>query len=366
MCIGPDFIDTRFMDYFLNRVLILSLNRLTVSWYFKYGRICSVVLDFDPDELESSFADYCDCRRLMQNCDSPIDTCLKIDTTGGTDYQGLGYKKHDDIAEYTKQLRDMGHFTLRVRSLERYVELCHCCKCCCIPLLAYLVVKTSGIDIPVIHHSGYRPVHEPDLCQSCGQCSLVCPVNVAARGNGSLSDAQKDPQRIPNIPHDYCIGCGLCARKCPNDAICMVPMYANLRGGGADENKKAGGAVEKKVKRGVEEKVGGVVDRTGRGAVVEKEGGVVDKKEWGDGNAKEGRIVDRKVRDVAEEVADKWIDERRDDKGNEIIGNRKEPSTFRARFRSKASYYMFYVFAFAHYPFFRLKYGPKETKAPGK
>lgn len=56
-----------------------------------------------------------------------------------------------------------------------------------------------------------RPRVDPNLCNSCMLCWLVCP-------EGCVSSSEK-PERDMN----YCKGCGICAEECPVHAVEMVP-----------------------------------------------------------------------------------------------------------------------------------------------
>ena len=50
-----------------------------------------------------------------------------------------------------------------------------------------------------------------DLCEGCGECVDICPVDVVTIDDG-----------LAEVDLDWCIGCGVCATRCDYDAIHMV------------------------------------------------------------------------------------------------------------------------------------------------
>lgn len=65
-------------------------------------------------------------------------------------------------------------------------------------------------------HCGGKPITDPALCRSCGQCVKNCAHN-------AISFVAKKAQ----IDHDKCVGCGRCIGACNFDAIANPTNSAN-------------------------------------------------------------------------------------------------------------------------------------------
>ncbi|MDI6754775.1 MAG: 4Fe-4S binding protein [Thermodesulfobacteriota bacterium] len=52
------------------------------------------------------------------------------------------------------------------------------------------------------------PYKITDLCNNCGECSLVCPLEAITAG-----------EKRPKIDSDLCTDCGTCSDLCPERAI---------------------------------------------------------------------------------------------------------------------------------------------------
>jgi ferredoxin len=98
--------------------------------------------------------------------------------------------------------------------------ICHCCKCCCRPLLG---ISKFGYPNSVVT-SNYIAVIDADLCAGCGKCSQACPIETI-----EMLDT-KEPRDVKkqkaSVDKSICIGCGVCALKCPTKA-CKLEKRAS-------------------------------------------------------------------------------------------------------------------------------------------
>ena len=62
------------------------------------------------------------------------------------------------------------------------------------------------------------PLVKKELCNQCGLCARLCPVQAFTRGKGRrIADMRKDPctERHIQLRRDNCFPCGICAKVCP-------------------------------------------------------------------------------------------------------------------------------------------------------
>ena len=196
MCVGLSATFTEsFLDYFLKGRLGL-VNRRLISMYFGRVRVCRTIHEPDPAELRASRVDLCDCRLVKRNCDHRIDLCFKLD-----DHSRNSPPPFDPVA-LSDAMHRRGLVRMRVETLGKKVENCHCCPCCC---QALRVARRFGPGY--VLPSDARPVTS-DQCRKCGLCIPACPIGVRSAG-------EFDPER--------CLGCGVCTGACPEQAIRMQP-----------------------------------------------------------------------------------------------------------------------------------------------
>ena len=153
----------------------------------------------------------CDCRRLGQNCDHPVETCIWLDDGARQALdRGVGRRLTlDDAralvrwADY-KGLMHTGDSAWQERGLH---AICNCCACDCYPFLAAQELGSKG----VWPKSRYQAVYDPDRCVHCGVCVQRCHFH--AFFEDECGEIQFNA--------DECRGCGICATGCPEGAIKM-------------------------------------------------------------------------------------------------------------------------------------------------
>jgi len=92
---------------------------------------------------------------------------------------------------------------------DQFMDICHCCSCCCVVSLgkygpAFInktIKRMEGVEVRV----------DRDKCEGCGECFKVCIYNgLKMKKNKAI------------INQDNCKGCGRCEMTCPNKAISIT------------------------------------------------------------------------------------------------------------------------------------------------
>ena len=187
----------------------------------------AVLLLHEVEEMLESATHFvvepCDCRRLGQNCDRPVETCMWFDEAALSALdRGHGRRLTRDEAlallRWTdkKGLMHTGDAAWREHGL---FYICNCCACDCYPFRAAQELGSKG----VWPRSRYVAVHDRELCNLCGACVKRCYFaafshddTVVEIGGRAKKNVVYDPER--------CWGCGLCANTCQSVAIVMEPL----------------------------------------------------------------------------------------------------------------------------------------------
>jgi len=99
---------------------------------------------------------------------------------------------------------------------DEFMDICHCCSCCCVnSLMKYgpreyrkFIKRIEGVEVRV----------EPDKCEGCGTCFKVCIYDGLVMNKGKTS-----------INQENCLGCGRCEMVCPNGAISInIDDYSRI------------------------------------------------------------------------------------------------------------------------------------------
>jgi ferredoxin len=163
----------------------------------------------------------CYCRHKKQHidqvCDKPLDICM---TFGGTADSLIrhGYARRVDQIEGRDLLQqayalNLVQFGDNVRDGVAFI--CNCCGCCCEAMIG---LRKYGAQMP-IHSTNYQPRVVTELCNGCGKCANICPVE--AMTLVSANDPHKPNKRKAKLDADVCLGCGVCVRVCPTKGILL-------------------------------------------------------------------------------------------------------------------------------------------------
>jgi Pyruvate/2-oxoacid:ferredoxin oxidoreductase delta subunit len=165
----------------------------------------------------------CDCRRLGQYCDRPVEVCIALDQRA-LDMLDRGHGRRigrDEAKELVrwadkKGLMHTADAEWRTRGMD---GMCNCCECDCYPFRAALALGSKG----VWPKSRYVAVHDRSGCNLCGSCVKRCHFDAFFHDGTFVEVDGKTKQNVDYDP-DKCWGCGLCVNTCPSDAIVMEAL----------------------------------------------------------------------------------------------------------------------------------------------
>jgi ferredoxin len=161
----------------------------------------------------------CYCRHKMQHmnraCDAPMDICMTFGTTAAS-LTRHGYAREIGVSECMDLLQEaydskLVQFGENVRESVNFI--CNCCGCCCEAMIA---ARKFAIMNPV-HTTNFLPYVKEELCNGCGKCINVCPVE--AMSMVSANNPDKPDARKVLVNESTCLGCGVCVRSCSKTAL---------------------------------------------------------------------------------------------------------------------------------------------------
>lgn len=164
----------------------------------------------------------CPCRLSRENPCQPIDVCLGFGKTiaefwleHGSKYnvRRIGQDEALEILRGSHQRGEVITAWLKVATGGRTGIICSCCSCCCGALEAMRVARTfKGCEnLSNIAASGYVPVHDPEKCMRCGDCTGAC----------IFGAIESDEDGGPVFDLELCLGCGLCVDRCEKGALTL-------------------------------------------------------------------------------------------------------------------------------------------------
>jgi NAD-dependent dihydropyrimidine dehydrogenase PreA subunit len=188
----------------------------------------SVVLDYERASEVIRSASHlavgqCYCRHKMshlnRSCDAPQEVCMTLGITADSLIRHNNARRIEaseglDLLQeaWSRNLVQCGD---NVREGVNFI--CHCCSCCCEPLLA--VRRLAALN--PIQTTNFIPSLKQEQCCGCGKCVNICPVEALALV--SANDFRDQGKRKAVFYEERCIGCGLCTRICRQAAISLIP-----------------------------------------------------------------------------------------------------------------------------------------------
>lgn len=182
------------------------------------------VLDYERASWVIKNADVigigiCYCRHKMQhvgkNCKAPMEICMTFNGCADS-LTRHGVARKVDVSEALDKLqeaRDHNLLQLGENVMERVSFICNCCGCCCEALVAS---RKLGF-INTVFTTDFIPVITEEMCNGCGNCVVLCPVE--ALSLVSANDSDIPGRKKARINQDNCLGCGVCLKGCKRNAL---------------------------------------------------------------------------------------------------------------------------------------------------
>lgn len=187
----------------------------------------TVMLLSEVEEMIEAATDIvvqpCDCRRLGENCNRPVETCIWLDE-GARQALDRGHGRRLNKDEAIQLLRWADKKGLMHTADSEWHErglhaICNCCACDCYPFRAAQKLGTKGVW-PKSH---YIVDYNANLCNQCGACVRRCHFE-AFHHDGSIIKVDGKNKKGVAVDIEKCWGCGLCANTCPQGAIKMIRL----------------------------------------------------------------------------------------------------------------------------------------------
>lgn len=220
-------LDRRFLDVFIDRHRD-NVARMKQGLEPEGGVPNDAVLFVhEVDEMieaaDQIIVETCDCRRLRQACDRPVEVCIWFnDMAQGALDRGQGRRVDREEAKELVRWADKrglmhtGDDRWRERGL---MAVCNCCACDCYPFRAAQELGAKG----VWPRSRYIAVYDRESCNLCGSCVKRCHFDAFYHDGSKVEAEGKSRAQVLYNP-DLCWGCGLCANTCPSNAITMEAL----------------------------------------------------------------------------------------------------------------------------------------------
>ncbi|MFN2219606.1 MAG: ATP-binding protein [Anaerolineae bacterium] len=170
----------------------------------------------------------CDCRRLGQYCERPVETCIWLDD-GALEALERGYGRRLSKEEAIQVVRRADKAGLMHTADSEWRErglhaICNCCACDCYPFRAAQALGSKG----AWPRSRYVAAYDRERCNLCGACIRRCHFEAFYHNGVTVTVDGKEKSEVLYEP-ERCWGCGLCANTCPSGAIVMEPLAPRCR-----------------------------------------------------------------------------------------------------------------------------------------
>ena len=161
----------------------------------------------------------CSCRHKKlhvgeKTCEVPLEKCSQFGYAADFMIRNKLAREvsKSEMMENFAQSREMG-LVFGADNVQKNIKfVCHCCKCCCGPLLG---ISKYGYPNAIVTSSYIAEIAD-ETCIGCGKCAKACPINAISMAAATKPEAKR--KRDARVDASICIGCGVCALKCPTKA----------------------------------------------------------------------------------------------------------------------------------------------------
>lgn len=165
----------------------------------------------------------CSCRHEKlhmggETCAVPLEKCSQFGYAADFMIRhGLAREvSRAEMAENFAHSREAG-LVLGIDNVQKNAKfVCHCCRCCCGPLLG---ITRYGYPNSIVT-SSYIAEIEKESCIGCGRCVKACPIEAIAMVPTDNPESRTKKEAM--VAGKICIGCGVCALNCPKKACALV------------------------------------------------------------------------------------------------------------------------------------------------
>ncbi len=161
----------------------------------------------------------CSCRHKKlhlgeKTCDVPLEKCSQFGYAADFMIRNKLSREvsKSEMMENFAQSREMG-LVFGADNVQKNIKfVCHCCKCCCGPLLG---ISKYGYANAIVTSTYIADISD-ETCIGCGKCEKACPINAIKMTAAANPEGKR--KRDARVDTSLCIGCGVCALKCPTKA----------------------------------------------------------------------------------------------------------------------------------------------------
>ncbi|MRR51300.1 MAG: 4Fe-4S dicluster domain-containing protein [Rhodocyclaceae bacterium] len=182
------------------------------------------VLDYEKASALIAEADkfaigICSCRHEKMHlgekkCDVPLESCTQFGYAADfmIRHKMAREVSRSEMEEHFIKSKERG-LVLAADNVQKNMRfVCHCCKCCCGPMLA---IREHGYPNALLTSNFIAGIQE-ETCVGCGMCAKACPINAIAMI--PLEKPASKKRQDARVDTSLCVGCGVCALKCPTKA----------------------------------------------------------------------------------------------------------------------------------------------------